>query len=110
MQDVPEDEEEEVVVGIGDVGCAAMRADAALWAAAARAAATAWRMKGRSSGCGLGAGGWGRRGAAVSAFWARLGRAPARREGEWVGVCGGEQFAWAAVGGRGGWAWVFGSV
>ena len=35
MQDVPEDEEEEVVVGMGDVGCAAMRADAALWAAAA---------------------------------------------------------------------------
>ena len=39
--------------------------------------------------------------AAVFAFWARLGRAPAMRERVWVGVRGGEQFAWAAFEGRG---------
>ena len=49
----------------------------------------------------VGSSGRGRRGAAVSAFWARLGWAPATREGVWVGVRGREQFAWAALGGRG---------
>ena len=44
---------------LGDVGCAAMQAGAALWAAAASAAAAAGRMEGIFSGCGLGAGGWG---------------------------------------------------
>ena len=32
------------------------------------------------------------------------------REGVWVAVRGGEQFAWAAFGGRGGWAWGFCAV
>ena len=74
----------------GDVGCAAKRAGAALWAAAASAAATAWKTEGIFSGRWVG-GGWlggpgrdlaarqadqvgsggrERRGAAVSAFWA----------------------------------------
>ena len=35
-------------------------------------------------------------------FWAWLGRGPAMCEVVWVGVCGGEQFAWAAFRGRGG--------
>ena len=48
--------QEEVVVS-GDVGCAAMRAGAALWAAAASAAATAGRMEGISFGLRVG-GGW----------------------------------------------------
>ena len=43
----------------------------------------------------------GRRGAAVSAFWAWLGWGPAMREGVWVGVRGGKQFTWAAFRGRG---------
>ena len=130
MKDVDEDEEEEEVVVLGDVGCAAMLAGAALRAAAASSAVTVGRMKcmssGRSLGAGglggpgrelaarrvglVGSGGQGRRGAAVSAFWARLGWAPAMREGVWVVVCGGEQFAWAAFGGWGGWAWGFGRV
>ena len=41
-----------------DAGCAVMRAVSGLWAAAS-AAATAGRMEGMSSGCRLGAGGWG---------------------------------------------------
>ena len=57
MGDIDEDEDEEEVVLLGDVGRAAMRAGAGLWAAAASAAATAGRMKGMSSGCGLRAGG-----------------------------------------------------
>ena len=40
-------------------------------------------------------------------FWAWLGRGPAMCEVVWVGVRGGEQFAWAAFRGRRGWAWVF---
>ena len=51
--DEAEDEEEEV-----EAGLAVMRAVAGLWAAAS-AAATAGRMEGMSSGCRLGAGGWG---------------------------------------------------
>ena len=50
----------------------------------------------------VGSGGRGRRGADISAFRASLGSAPAMREGVWFGVRGGEQFAWAALGG-GGW-------
>ena len=64
MEDADEAEDEEEVVVFGDVSCAAMRAGAALWAAAASATATAGRMEGMSSGCGLGAGGW--RGPAVT--------------------------------------------
>ena len=124
MEDVDEDEDEEEVVFLGDVGCAAMRAVAALWAATASAAATAGRMEGMSSGCGfgggwlegprrdlaarradpVGSGGQRRQGAAVSPFRARLGWAPAMREGVRFGVRGGGQFAWAAFGGRGDWA------
>ena len=51
--DEAEDEEEVV-----DAGWAVMRAVAGFWAAAS-AAATAGRMEGMSSGCRLGAGGWG---------------------------------------------------
>ena len=43
-------------------------------------------------------------------FRAWLGRGPAMCEVACVGVRGGEQFAWAAFGGRGGWAWVFWGV
>ena len=43
-------------------------------------------------------------------FWAWLGRGPAMCEVVRVGVRGGEQFAWAAFRGRGGWAWVFWGV
>ena len=43
-------------------------------------------------------------------FWAWLGRSPAMYEAVWVGVRGGEQFARAAFGGPGGWAWVFWGV
>ena len=49
VESVHEDEDEEGMVVLGDVGCATMRAGAALWAAA----------EGMSSGCRLGAGGWG---------------------------------------------------
>ena len=59
MEDVHEDEDEEEVVVLGDVGCAAMRAGAALRAAAASAAATAGGMEHMSLGRGLAAGGWG---------------------------------------------------
>ena len=58
VEDVDEAEDEEEVVGLGDAGCAVMRAVAGLWAAAP-AAATAGRMEGMSSGCRLGVGGWG---------------------------------------------------
>ena len=58
VEDVDEAEDEEEVVVFGDAGCAVMRAVAGLWAAAS-AAATVGRMEGMSSGCRLGAGGWG---------------------------------------------------
>ena len=124
MEEVDEAEDEEEVV---DAGWAVMRAGLR---AAASAAATAGRMEGMSSGCRLGAGGWGgggrdlaarrgdlvgsggggRRGAVAFSFWAWLGPGPAMCEVVWVGVRGGEQFAWAAFRGRGGWAWVFWGV
>ena len=53
VEEVDEAEDEEEVV---DAGWAVMRAG--FWTAAS-AAATAWRMEGMSSGCRLGAGGWG---------------------------------------------------
>ena len=59
LEDVDENEDEEEVMVLGDVSCAAMRAGAALRAEAASAAATAGRMEGMSSGHRLGAGGWG---------------------------------------------------
>ena len=59
VEGVDEDEDEEEVVVLGDVGCTAMLAGAALPAAAASAAGTAGRMEGMSSGRGLGAGGVG---------------------------------------------------
>ena len=67
-------------------------------------------MAGGGGGCDLaarqanlvGSGGGGRRGAAVFAFWARLGRVPATPEVLWVGVRRRKQFAWAASGGGGG--------
>ena len=121
VQDVDEAEDEEEVVVLGDAGCAVMRPVAGLWAAAS-AAARAGRMEGLSSGCGLGLGGWG--GPAVTwrpsgPIWlAAVGEGGA---GLWsspsglgwaeflqcVRLCG---FAWAALGGRGGWAWVFWGV
>ena len=58
VEDVKEDEEEEEVLLLRDVGCAAMRAGAALRAAAASAAATAGTIEGISSGCCLEACGW----------------------------------------------------
>ena len=58
MEDVDEAEDKEEVVVLRDAGCAVVRAVAVLWAAAS-AAATAGRMKGMSSGCRLGLGGWG---------------------------------------------------
>ena len=51
---------------LGDAGCAVIRAEAALRAAAASAAPTAGRMEAISSGCGRGAGGC--RGA-VAIWW-----------------------------------------
>ena len=118
-EEVDEAEDEEEVV---DAGWAVMRAGLR---AAASAAATAGRMEGMSSGCKLGAGGWGgpvvtwrpggsggggRRGAVAFSLWAWPGPGPAMCEVVWVGVRGGEQFAWAAFRGRGGWAWVFWGV
>ena len=116
MEEVDEAEDEEVVV---DAGWAVMRAG--LWVAAS-APATAGRMEGMSSGSRLGAGGWGgpgrdlaarranlvgssgggRRGAVVFSFRAWLGWGPAMCEVVWVGIRGGEEFAWAEFGGRGG--------
>ena len=55
-------------------------------------------------------GAWGRRGAAVCAFWVRLGWAPAMWEGVHVSVRGQEQLAWAAIGLPGGWVWGCGAV
>ena len=124
VEEVDEAEDEEEVV---DAGWAVMRAGLR---AAASAAATAGRMEGMSLGCRLGAGGWGgpgrdlaarradlvgsggggRRGAVAFSFWAWLGPGPAMCEVVWVGVRRGEQFAWAAFRGRGGWALVFWGV
>ena len=124
VEEVDEAEDEEEVV---NAGWAVMRAGS--WAAAS-AAATAGRMEGMSLGCNfgggrmeglgrdlaarradlVGSGGGGRRGAVASSFRAWLGRGPAICEVVWVGVHGGEQFAWAAFRGRGGWAWVFWGV
>ena len=55
MEEVEEAEDEEEVV---DAGWSVMRAVAGLWVAAS-AVAKAGRMEGMSSGCRLGAGGWG---------------------------------------------------
>ena len=55
VEELDEAEDEEEVV---DAGWAVVRAVAGLWAADS-AAATAGRMEGMSSGCRLGAGGWG---------------------------------------------------
>ena len=52
FENVDEDEDEEEVMVLGDAGCAAMRAGAALRAAADSATANAGRMQGISSGCG----------------------------------------------------------
>ena len=124
VEEVDEAEDEEEVV---DAGWAVMRAG--LWAAAS-AAATAGSIEGMSPGCRLGggglggpgrdlaarradlvgSGGGGRRGAVAFSFWAWLGPGPAMCEVVWVGVRGGEQFAWAAFRGRGGWAWVLWGV
>ena len=51
----------------------------------------------------VGGGAWGRRGAAMSAFWVRPSGAPAMRKGVRVSVRGGAQFAWlrSGVGGLG---------
>ena len=58
VEDVDEAQDEEEVMVLGDAGCAVMQPVVGLWAAAS-AAATAGRMEGMSSGCRLGAGGWG---------------------------------------------------
>ena len=58
VEDDEEDEDEEEAVVLGDAGCAAMRAGAALRAAAVSVAAIAGRIQGISSGCWLGARGW----------------------------------------------------
>ena len=59
VEDIDDDEDQQEVVVFADVGCAAIWAGRALFAAAASAAATAGRMEGMSSGCGSGAGGLG---------------------------------------------------
>ena len=102
-----------------DAGWAMMRAGLR---AAASAAATAGRMEGMSTGCRLGAGGLGGPGRDLAAPAGRSGRqrrgreargcgllllglagsGPAMCEVVWVGVRGGEQFAWVAFRGRGG--------
>ena len=113
VEEVDEAQDEEEVV---DAGWAVMRAG--LWAAAS-AAATAGRMEGMSSGCRLGGGGSGgpvvtwRPGgpiwsAAAGGGGAGLWPSPSGLgwagvlQVVWVGVCGGEQFAWAAFRGGGG--------
>ena len=116
MEEVDEAEDEEEVV---DVGWAVMRAG--LWAAAS-AAATAGRMAGMSSGCRLGAGGWGgpvvtwRPGGPIwsaaageggAGLWPSLSALGSAGVLQCVRLCGlasagGEQFAWAAFRGQGG--------
>ena len=118
VEEVDEAEDEEEVV---DAGWAVMQAFAGLWAAAS-VAAMAGRTEGMSRGCRLGAGGLrgpghdlaarradlvasgggGRRRAVAFSFRAWLSRGPGMCEVVWVGVRRGEQFAWAAFGGRGG--------
>ena len=46
----------------------------------------------------------------VFSFQAWQGRGPAMCVAVWVGIRRGEQFARAAYGGRGGWAWAFWGV
>ena len=111
VEEVDEAEDEEEVV---DAGWAVMRAG--LWAAAS-AGATAGRMEGMSSGCRLGAGGWGglvvtwRPGGPIWSAAAGEGGAglwPSPSGLGWAGVL--LLFAWAAFRGRGGWACVFWGV
>ena len=86
MEDVDENEDEEEVVVLGDVGCAAMRAGAALRAAAASAAATAGRMESISSGRGSVAGGWGAPGRDLVGPAGRSGRQRWAREAHGCGL------------------------
>ena len=124
VEEVDEAEDEEEVV---DAGWAVMRAGLR---AAASAAATAGRMEGMSPGCRLGAGSWGgpvvtwRPGGPIWSAAAGEGGAglrPSLSGLGWARVlqcarscglvsAGGEQFAWAAFRGRGGWAWVLWGV
>ena len=116
VEEVDEAEDEEELV---DAGWAVMRAGLR---AAASAAATAGRLEGMSSGCRLGAGGWGgpvvtwRPGGPIWSAAAGEGQAglwPSPSGLGWARVlqcarlcelasAGGEQFAWAAFRGRGG--------
>ena len=119
VEDDEEDEDEEEVVVLGDAGCAAIRAGAALRASAVSAAATAWRMEAHSSGWRgramiqqMGGEMWS---AAVCGGDVGLGFPPSGFS--WAGllqfrkICrGGKQFAWAAFGRRGGQAWSCGAV
>ena len=59
VEDVDEHEDQEEVVVLGDVGCAAMLGGAALWAVTASAAASVggWRASRRAAGWGRVAGG-----------------------------------------------------
>ena len=120
VEEVDEAEDEEEVV---DAGWAVMRAG--LWAAAS-AAATAGRVEGMSSGCRLGAGGRGgpvvtwrpggpiwsaAAGGGGAGLWPSLSGLGSARVLQCARSCGGgEQFAWAAFRGRGGWAWVLWDV
>ena len=124
VEEVDEAEDEEEVV---DAGWAVM--GAGLWAAAS-AAAMAGRMEGMSSGCRLGAGGWGgpvvtwRPGGPIWSAAAGEGGAGLWPSPSGLGLAGvlqcvrlcglasagWEQFAWAAFRGREGWAWVFWGV
>ena len=126
VEEVDEAEDEEEVV---DAGWAVMRVAAGLWAAAS-AAATAGRMEGMSSGCRLGAGGWGgpvvtrRPGGPIWSAAAGKGGAgllPSRSGLGWAGVlqcvrlcrlasAGGNSSRGLHSGAGGGWAWVFWGV
>ena len=113
VEDVDEDEDDEEVVVLGDAGFPVIWAGAGFcraedgghvlgprvgvrWLGELGRDLAAWRADP------VGSAARGSCGAAVSAFWAQLGWAPAMREGVWVGVRGGKQFAWAAFGSRGG--------
>ena len=76
--DGAEDEEEMV-----DAGLAVMRGVSGLWVAPS-AAATAGRMEGMSSGCRLGAGGWG----GPDVTWRPGGRSGRQRRGREARGCG----------------------
>ena len=124
VEEVDEAEDEEEVV---DAGWAVMRAG--LWAAAS-AAATAGRMEGMSSGCRLGAGGWGgpvvtwRPGGPIWSAAAGEGGAglwPSPSGHGWPGVlqcvrfcglasAGGNSLRGLHSGAGGGWAWLFWGV